>query len=269
MGPHPHFTSFVDEVVQARPGNWHPENLVVVRDVPSTNLLAREIVKEYDQEEQELHSVLILAQEQHGGRGRQGRTWISPPGKGIYATRVLWAHEAALLQTLPLLVGVGLCRGLAPHLPVPCRLKWPNDLIVEAGGQRRKIGGILIEAMVRPDDGALAIIGFGVNHGHEADELPETGTSLRLLGGDLVPFGRLVWDLVAGVEAELAHLEDAAYAAASYRELSIHQPGETLACQIGQETVEGIFRGFDDMGRLTLETKNGEELHLSSGEVLE
>jgi BirA family transcriptional regulator, biotin operon repressor / biotin---[acetyl-CoA-carboxylase] ligase len=269
VASNPLFTSFVEELVGTRPSHQSPENLVIVRDVASTNLLAREIVKEYDQEEQELHSLLIVALEQNGGRGRQGRSWISLPGKGVYATRVLWAHDVGLLQTLPLLVGIGLCRALGSHLPVPCRLKWPNDLVVETGGGRRKIGGILIEAVVRPDDGALAIVGFGVNHGHETGELPETGTSLRLLHGEPEPLGRLLWDLVAGVEAELVHLGDTAYAAANYRELSVHRPGETLSCQIGERTVAGTFRGFDDLGRLTLETNDGEELHLSSGEILE
>ncbi len=277
MGSGDLFAAYLDELERTRPPQEDrteyriPENLVIVRSVDSTNLLAREIVKEYDQEEQELHSVLILALEQRGGRGRQGRSWMSPPGKGVYATRVLWAHEAGLLQTLPLLVGIGLCRGLARHLPATCRLKWPNDLVVETHGERKKIGGILIEAVVRPDDCALAIIGFGVNHGHEAGELPETGTSLRLLGGEpiLIPLGRLVWDLVAGLEAELVHLGDAAYAVEQYRGLSVHRECEPITCQVGQGTVEGTFRGFDDLGRLKLATKDGEELLLSSGEVLE
>src|SRR4029077_2928082 len=114
-----------------------------------------------------------------------GRSWASPAGKGTYATRVVEAADPALLPTRPLLFAGGLCRALSPHLPTPCRLKWPNDLLVEVGGERRKIGGILIEALVRPGERAMALIGFGVNLFHDAGELPETATSLRLMGGPL------------------------------------------------------------------------------------
>lgn len=270
----PDFAAYLEELERTRPlredrrGGGIPENLVIVRSVTSTNLLAREVVKEYEQEEQELHPMLFLAMEQRGGRGRQGRTWTSPAGKGVYATRVLWADNAGDLQTLPLLVGLGLCQALAPHLPVPCRLKWPNDLIAETGEGRRKIGGILIESLVRPDGGAVAIIGFGVNHGHEAGDLPETGTSLRLLGAGDAPLARLAWDLISGLESELEHLGDFAYAVEGYRGLSVHRPGEPISCRVGEGTIEGRFLGFDERGRLRLD-RNGEELLLSSGEVVE
>src|SRR4029077_15957777 len=113
--------------------------------------------------------------------------------------------DPALLQTLPLLVGVGLCRALSPHLPTPCRLKWPNDLLVEVEGESRKLGGILITALVPPGGRTRALIGFGVNLFQESGELPETATSLRMLGGNHASLAGLTWDLVEGAEAELAH----------------------------------------------------------------
>jgi BirA family transcriptional regulator, biotin operon repressor / biotin---[acetyl-CoA-carboxylase] ligase len=245
-----------------------PENLVVLPSVDSTNALARAIIAEYQSEAQKLQPLLVLALEQSGGRGRQGRSWSSPRGKGIYATRVVTVGEPALLQTLPLLVGVGLCRALSPHLPSPCRLKWPNDLLVEVGGERRKIGGILIEASVRPGEEALAIVGFGVNYLHGAGELPETATSLALLGGVVVSLADLTWDLVQGLEAELSHLGDAAYAVASYRALSVHRPGERIACRVGETVLEGRFLGFDAAGRLLLES-GGRQIPVAAGEVIE
>ena len=50
--------------------------------------------------------------------------------------------------------------------------------------------------------------------------------------------------LVEGVEAELAHLGDAAYAVESYRPLSIHRPGDRIFCRFGDTVVEGTFVGF-------------------------
>lgn len=252
------FSGYIGEIERLRPERA-PENLVLLPVVDSTNRIAREIVQEYETEEQPLPPLLILALEQSGGRGRQGRTWTSPPGKGVYATRVLTVQDAGALQALPLLVGIGLCRALGPCLPSPCRLKWPNDLLVEG----RKIGGILIEAMVRAEGESRALIGFGVNVGQEAEEMPETATSVHRLGGT-GSLEDVTWKLVEGLERELEHLGDLAYAAAAYRELSVHRPGDRIVCRVGEDTVEGVFVEIDDQGRLVLD--NG--LRLSSGEVI-
>jgi BirA family biotin operon repressor/biotin-[acetyl-CoA-carboxylase] ligase len=262
----------IERLRQAHTGNpgGGPENLIVLERVASTNGLARSIAVEYEKEGQDLEPLLILAFEQPGGRGRQGRQWVSPRGQGVYATRVLSVTDPELLQTLPLLVGVGLCRALEAHLGASCRLKWPNDLLVERDGERRKIGGILIEALVRPGEGAAALIGFGVNvgaRGQTAAELPAGATSLRVEGGES-SLEELTWNLVAGLEAELSHLGDLAYAVERYRSASVHRPGERLTCRAGDRVVEGSFAGFDDSGRLLLETAEG-EVRLSAGEVVE
>lgn len=249
-------------------GRRGPESLIVLPRVESTNVLARSIIAEYEAEEQVLHPLVVLALEQSGGRGRFGRAWASPRGKGVYASMIVPVATPELLQTLPLLVGVGLCRALSPYLPSPCRLKWPNDLLVEEGSERRKIGGILIEALVRPEQRSRAVVGFGVNHGHEAGDLPETGTSLHLQGSEEVTLPELTWELIAGVERELVHLGDAAYAVQSYRECSVHRPGEPIAFRTGDSVIEGTFVGFDDNGLLILESE-GREMRFPSGEVIE
>ena len=248
------FGGYIGEIERLR-AQRAPENLVVLPVVDSTNRLARAIVQEYETEEQPLPPLLILALEQSGGRGRHGRTWASPAGKGVYATRVLTVQDASSLQTLPLLVGIGLCRALAP---LPCRLKWPNDLLV-AG---KKIGGILIEAMVRAEGESRALIGFGVNVS-QGPGMPETATSVQQLDGT-GSLEEVTWRLVEGLERELEHLGDLAYAAAAYRELSVHRPGDRIACRVGEETVEGTFVEIDDQGRLVLD----DGTRLSSGEVI-
>ncbi len=262
------FERYVEGLERRRGRRGLPENLVVLPSVASTNALARSIIAEYQNEGQTLHPLLVLALEQSGGRGRQGRSWSSPRGKGVYATRVLQVANPALLQTLPLLVGIGLCRALSQHLASPCRLKWPNDLLVEVGGERRKIGGILIEASVRPGEEAIAIVGFGVNYLHGTADLPENATSLGLLNGDVASLEDLTWDLVEGVETELTHLGDSAYAVERYRAVSIHQPGEKIVFRAGDSVTEGTFQGFDETGRLLLD-RGGEIVALAAGEVIE
>jgi biotin-(acetyl-CoA carboxylase) ligase len=78
----------------------------------------------------------------------------------------------------------------------------------------------------------------------------------------------LTWDLVEGVEAELTHLGDAAYAVESYRPLSIHRPGERIVCRLGETAIEGSFAGFDEAGRLLLDS-DGRRIPVAAGEVIE
>ncbi len=109
------FSTFAAEL-----SRWHPhgdENVIVLSQTDSTNLLARRFAAEYEDERQNLPRALLFAWAQSAGRGRETRAWASPAGKGVYATLLTWLADPAQLATLPLLAGVALCRGLAPLLP--------------------------------------------------------------------------------------------------------------------------------------------------------
>jgi BirA family biotin operon repressor/biotin-[acetyl-CoA-carboxylase] ligase len=264
------FDRYLEEIERLRPAAGVPENLVVLPTVDSTNRLARRIAAAYEEEAETLYPLLILALEQTEGRGRLGRTWESPEGKGVYATLLLKVDDPELLQSLPLLAGVGLCHALEPWLPFPCRLKWPNDLLAGPEGETpRKIGGVLIEATVQPGEGASAVIGFGINYDHEAKDLPDTGVSLRMLGASHgTGLAGLTWNLVESLERELTHLGDLTYAAESYAALSQHRPGDRIVCRMAdQPVIEGTFLGFDEIGRLRLESE-GREVKIAAGELI-
>jgi len=293
------FERYVTEIERGRAhaataGAHGLENLVVLARTVSTNHLARGVAVDFESEGLDLRPMLVLALEQSGGRGRLGRSWSSPRGQGVYATLARPYGQKELLPALPLLVGVGLCRALAPHVPHGCRLKWPNDLVVPHPSRASKIGGILIEALVHAEDGCVALIGFGVNHGQRLEELPPGATSLLLETGGHLGSGRgiglteLTWELVAGVERELAHVGDLPYAVAAYRELIVHRSGDWLVCQVGEREVAGAFAGIDDAGHLRLRLaavdaapgvgagagaeaggEDGPEVVLSAGEVVE
>jgi len=85
------FERYVTEIERGRAraataGTHGSENLVVVARTVSTNLLARGVAADYETEGLDLRPMLVLALEQSGGRGRQGRSWSSPRGQGVYAT---------------------------------------------------------------------------------------------------------------------------------------------------------------------------------------
>jgi BirA family biotin operon repressor/biotin-[acetyl-CoA-carboxylase] ligase len=142
------------------------------------------------------HGALVTADRQTAGRGRRGRTWDSPAGVSLHATVVLRPTSTQPVAALGLAVAVGLREGL----PVPVRLKWPNDLLV--GG--RKLGGILCEA--RWVDGAPQIAaGFGINLRVRPwpAELEGRATSLEEAGVDVSDALALAVTVLASLESAL------------------------------------------------------------------
>jgi len=102
---------------------------------------------------------LVLADEQSSGRGRGGKSWASAPGAGIWLTLVERPADVSGLEVLSLRVGLRAAEALDRFAPEPVRLKWPNDLYVEAG----KLGGILVEARWREQAVEWIAIGVGIN----------------------------------------------------------------------------------------------------------
>ena len=102
---------------------------------------------------------LVLADEQIGGRGRGGKSWVSAPGAGIWLTLIERPADISGLEVLSLRAGLRVAAALDRFAPEPIRLKWPNDLYVDAG----KLGGILVEARWREKAVEWVSIGVGVN----------------------------------------------------------------------------------------------------------
>lgn len=267
------FEELCQDLERFRPPADLVDNVVVVERVGSTNRLARRIVGEYAGQELSPPEYLLVAGEQRQGRGRQGRSWASPPGAGVYATMVVHRQSVEQCARLPLQVAVGLVEALDDVLASStCRLKWPNDLVTATG----KLGGILIETLAVPDEGRrVALVGFGINRGLGArdDDLPAAGaTSLwRELGREPPSLGELTWKLVRSVHREIRGLGDEGEGSGlveRYRRLSAHEPGQNITCRLGDETLEGTFRGFDECGFLRLE-RDGRVRTVAAGEVLE
>ncbi|MFD9741861.1 biotin--[acetyl-CoA-carboxylase] ligase [Umezawaea sp. NPDC059074] len=100
---------------------------------------------------------VLIADEQTAGQGRRGRTWVSPPGSGLYVS-VLFRPtgvDPARLPWLTLIAGLSLVR-VADALGVQATLKWPNDLLL--GPDRRKGAGVLAET-----SGGAVVVGIGLN----------------------------------------------------------------------------------------------------------
>lgn len=113
---------------------------------------------------------MVLAERQTAGRGRNGRRWSSPP-RGIWLTLIERPTDVAALDVLSLRVGLAAASALDQFAPEPLRLKWPNDLYIDAN----KLAGTLVEARWRGDRPEWVAIGFGVNMAPPEDQ-PDTAS---------------------------------------------------------------------------------------------
>ena len=114
---------------------------------------------------------VVIAEHQSAGRGRLGRQWTSPAGKGLLFSVVLRPRlpmtEAHLLT---LVAATAAAEGIEGQTKIPVQVKWPNDLIVN----NRKVGGILLEVSGEFDEVNWVVVGVGINVNTEFAELPVT-----------------------------------------------------------------------------------------------
>lgn len=131
--------------------------LVYFNDVGSTNDEAGRLADRGAPE-----GTTVVAASQHAGRGRFGRTWFSPPGAGLYASIVIRDGRSTPFMTLA--GGVAVAEGVRAVTGLPAEIKWPNDIVIDAGlGRRRKLAGILAEATTGGDGLQHVVLGFGIN----------------------------------------------------------------------------------------------------------
>lgn len=250
------------------PARWPRElvaevSLVAVDRVDSTQRLARALLDRHLLEEESPHPFVVVALEQSAGRGRQGRSWASAAGKGLWASLVL-ELDARSAQSLPMRVAVALATAVNSLLgETCCRLKWPNDLVIG----RSKLGGLLVDAVTRPDGRVWSVVGFGINHGHGSNELPaRDAVSLRLAAGarSLPTLAELLASAQSELWSELSR-DDSDWLE-RYRTLAAHRAGDRISCDLTEGRLEGTFAGFDERGFLIVATENGQRT-VRSGEV--
>jgi BirA family biotin operon repressor/biotin-[acetyl-CoA-carboxylase] ligase len=238
-------------------------SLVAVDRVDSTQRMARALLDRHLREDETPHPFVVVALEQSAGRGRQGRSWASAAGKGLWASFVL-ELDARCAQSLPMRVALALATAVNGLLGEPrCRLKWPNDLVIG----HDKLGGLLVDAVTRPDGRVWSVVGFGINHGHGADELPAPGAvSLRLAAGPRS--ASTLAELLARAQTELwseLSRDDSDWLE-RYRSLAAHRSGDPISCDLPDGRLEGTFAGFDEYGFLVVATERGPRT-VRSGEV--
>ncbi len=200
--------------------------------------------------------LVIRAEAQTSGRGRQGRHWESPRGN-LYASLLLrphrQLHEAA---SLSLVIALSLAEALT-QLALPANLspglKWPNDVRLSGA----KTAGILLENAGADAANPTIVAGLGVNIAAAPANMPYKVTSLHDEGAVVTPESMLA-RFLEHFAADYAKWQAAGFAALRARWLS-HADGlgEPVALNRGDAVITGRFIDVDPAGHLVLETEDG------------
>ena len=240
-------------------------NLSCYQVIDSTNnYLKREALKLPD-------GMVVVANEQTGGRGRLGRSFQSQADKGIYLSALLRPDVLpAQALNLTAFVAVAVCEGIEAATGLSPQIKWTNDIVLE----NKKVCGILTEMSVEGESGALQhiVTGIGINVNQMEEDFPEEirdmAGSLRMMKGEEIPRGRLA--------AEIINALDRMYAAwtgngANYLEryrqrcLTVGKQVKLLRADGSVEEVQAL--GVDDDFGLVVEHSDSSRETITSGEV--
>lgn len=249
--------------------SWAGKNLYYFDSIDSTNLHAKRLA-----EEGAPHGTLVVADQQTAGRGRRGRTWISPSGSNIYFTLLLRpeimpdkASMLTLVMAYALAKGIGqVCE--SPDGKTKPGIKWPNDIVLEG----RKACGILTEMSlsVEMDSIQYLVIGVGINAGKQefAPELQGHAVALEEVYGQVGRSHLLVAVMQAFEEAygqfmdnqNLSSLQEA------YNDLLVNR-GRQVRVLDPKGEFEGTALGIKETGELLVELADGSVKEIYAGEV--
>ncbi len=211
---------------------------------------------------------VCLAERQHAGRGRQGRSWVSPFGAGLFAS-LLWRFdgEPAALSGLSLATGIAVARTLRALGVVDVGLKWPNDVL----WRERKLGGILLES--GSSAGTLHVVaGIGLNVAlprQAALAIDQPWVDLReILGAEGVSRNRLAALLINELVEIFDRFEQGGFAGLAEEwtcfDLTV---GRRVRLHLPNAAVTGVVRGVDASGALLLESADGRVNAYLGGEI--
>lgn len=231
--------------------------------IDSTNRLAAELARNGTEE-----GTTVVAEQQSAGRGRLGRTWVSPASVNLYMSTVLRPRIPPLeVPRLTLVAGLAVAEAIrdsgADFRP---QIKWPNDVLLDG----RKVAGVLTELEAEADRVRFVVVGIGVNlNATGADfppELKSKATSLALVGGAAIDRAAFTGRLLTRLDGAYAAFLEGGFAALRHRYEELHGLVGLAVTIDGNPPLAGTVRGVDDGGALLVET-GGVVQRVVSGEV--
>jgi len=208
----------------------------------------------------------VLAEKQENGRGRRGRTWVSPFGKNIYLS-MLWSFSGGIgsLEGLSLVIAIAVERALSDLGVKQSKLKWPNDIYLN----NKKLAGILLEVSGEYSGHCQVVIGIGLNiklSDYDAESINQPWAQLSEYLNDTdrsTISAALISHLIRAIE----QFEKTGFD--SFREYWIERDAfldQKVDLILPNLVRSGVCKGVNGKGELLLSTDKGLET-INAGEI--
>ena len=210
---------------------------------------------------------VCTAEQQTAGRGRRGKSWLSPYAGSIYLS-IVWEFVggAAALEGLSLATGVVVVESLRRLGLEGVQLKWPNDLLCDG----HKLAGILLEMTGDAAGPCQVVVGIGLNVTMSSDlgaRIDQPWVDVNTVAGKKYSRNELLITLLNALLPMLASYESEGFSAYKERWQDLDAfLGQQVLVSVGSEVVSGVAMGVDSTGALKVETPSGMR-QFNGGEV--
>ncbi|MBQ6997506.1 MAG: biotin--[Oscillospiraceae bacterium] len=242
-------------------GHLWQNQIIWYDEITSTNDVAKDLIHQGAP-----HGTVLIADRQSGGRGRMGRSFVSPAGQGVYMSVILrFPNTPEQLMHLTCAAAVAACDAVEAVTGLRPGIKWTNDLVY--GG--RKLAGILTELVIAPTQTA-AVIGIGINCAQAQADFPEDirsfAGSLSMVCGKSTDRARLAAALIEAFSKMAQSIGEKQAILDTYRRDCV-TVGKAVSVVRGDTLRHGTAVGIDDEGALLVEFSDGCKEAVNAGEV--
>jgi BirA family transcriptional regulator, biotin operon repressor / biotin---[acetyl-CoA-carboxylase] ligase len=212
---------------------------------------------------------VVFAETQTRGRGRLGRKWVSPTGKGLWFS-VLLRPQIRPQETTRLTItsATAVRRAIACVTGLQPEIKWPNDILASG----KKLAGVLTEMNAEVDRVHYVIVGIGLNINAEASEFPhelrQTATSLRAELGHPINRAELAVAILREMDADYARLTEGEFNTVANEWADFCTTlGQQVCIRTGQRVICGRAEALGEDGALLVRTEHGHLEPVVGGDV--
>lgn len=243
--------------------DWVAKEVLYFDTIDSTNTKAQELAeKGYPS------GTLVVADKQESGKGRRGRSWVSPSGTGIFMTLMIKPdinpNNASMLT---LVAALAVAKAITSVTGEEAMIKWPNDIVVNG----KKVCGILTEMNAQFDYINHIVVGIGINVHNESfpEEISQMASSLMIeAGGKRFHRAQIIAETMSYFEQyydTFLKTQDLSALVREYDELLVNR-NKSVRVLDPKEPFDGKAMGITPKGELIVDTWESRKL-VSSGEV--
>ncbi len=208
----------------------------------------------------------VFSEGQSKGRGRLGREWSSPKGKGIYLSFILRPKISPThASKITLMSAIAVAMAIRKVTDLTALIKWPNDIMVNG----HKVCGILTEMSAEVNTVKYVVIGIGINVNTDKEHLPKGAASLKSELGDAVSRVELTRELLRETERQYNLFREKGFEhiVTEWRNLS-YMLGERVKVICQNKKIEGYAVDLDLNGALVIRLDSGFTEKVTAGDVV-